>query len=113
MRSAPSRRVSSDSSASSLESIPLGGGLDAGDVVRRLLARPRAQLGGAALGGVEDQADLLGGAVGERGAGRVQLGLELVGDAAQVLVDGRRVVSAATGREVAALDSFPIHDRSG
>ena len=71
----------------------VGGLLDARDVVGGLLPGLGAQLGGAALGGLEDQADLLGGAAGERDrAAGATLGLELVGDAPQMLVDGRRVV---------------------
>ena len=35
--------------------------------------------------------------------------VHLVGDAAQVRVDGRRVVAAAADREVAALDVLSLH----
>ena len=92
----------------------VGGGLDAGDVVGGLGAGGGAHLGGAALGGLEDQADLLGGAA-RRSTGRAaaDVGLELVGDAAEVLVHRRGVVAAPPGGEVAALDPVPIHDRSG
>ena len=90
---------------------PVGGLLDAGDVVGRILTRLGTHLGGPMLGGLEDQADLLGRLGRKRGRGGVHARLELVGHAAQVLVDRRGVVAAATRREVPALDAFAIHDR--
>jgi hypothetical protein len=70
-------------------------------------------LNGAALGGLEDLADLVGRARGEGWGRRVDAGFELVGDAAEVLVHRGRVVAPAPGGEVATLDAVPIHDRSG
>ncbi len=46
------------------------------------------------------------------GTGAVDLRLELVGHAPEVLVDRRRVVAAATGGEVAAFDLVAIHGSS-
>ena len=91
----------------------VGGFLHAGDVAGGLGAGGGAQLGGAAFGGLEDQADLLGGALRHGRSGRVDVGVELVGDATEVLVHRRRVVAAAPGGEVATFDPIPIHDRSG
>jgi hypothetical protein len=91
----------------------VGGRLDAGDVVGGLGAGGGAHLGGAALGGLEDQADLLGGAARQRGRGGVEVGFELVGDAAEVLVHRRGLIAAPSGWKVATLDPVPIHDRSG
>ena len=47
------------------------------------------------------------------GAGERRVGLERVRDPAQMLVHCGWVVAPAPRREVAALDSVPIHDRSG
>ena len=105
--------MSSDSRASSLASMPSAAVLHAGDVVGGLGAGGGAELGGAVLGGLEDQADLLGGAAAMDGAGAWTCGVELVGDATEVLVHRGRVVAAAPGGEVAAFDAIPIHDRSG
>ncbi len=79
-------------------------------MVGRLLPRLGAQLGGAALGGLEDQPDLLRGAAGQRERRRVDARLELVGDAAEMLVDRGRVIATTTRRKIPAFDPIPIHD---
>ena len=68
-------------------------------------------LGGAALGGLDDAADLLGGLGCERGRAALGLALELLdglGDLAQVAVDLLRVVATPGGREVVALDEVTV-----
>jgi hypothetical protein len=80
-------------------------------VTARLRARLRAELVGARLRGLEDRADLLGRARGEARRGRVGGAthpLDLVGEAAQMRIDRRRVVAAAGGREVASLDVVAV-----
>ena len=84
--------------------------LDAADVVGRLSRGVGAQLGGARLGRLEDHAHLLGRARRQRTGPRAPAHrLELVGDAAQVLVDCRLVVAAPADREIAALDGVSVH----
>src|SRR6185312_9543552 len=68
--------------------------------------------GGAALRGLEDDPHLVGRARRQRGRTlprTVAQRLELVGDAAQVGIDGLAVVAAAAGGEVVALYALPVH----
>ena len=110
VRSAVSSRASSPSSASSLASMPSAASWTRATWSDASSPAFDAQLGGAALGGLEDQADLLGRPARQRDRRRVHARLELVGDAAQVLVDRGRVITAATRRKVPAFDPIPIHD---
>ena len=83
------------------------GGADAVDVLARLLPRLGAQLVGGRLGGLEDLPHAAGCFRRDRAAAAPAL--QVVGDAAQVLVDGVGVVAAAHRREVRALDRGPVH----
>ena len=94
----------------------LGGLLHARDVGLRLASGVLAHVRGAALGGLEDQPDLLDVPADSEAAGRARgrrpllaQALDLVRDAPQVRVDGRLVVSAAPDREVAPLDVLSLH----
>ena len=88
-----------------------GNALDAADVLGGLSRGVGAQLGGARLGRLEDDAHLLRRPGGQRRGRRRAPAqrLELVGDATQVLVDSGLVVAAPADREIAALDGVSVH----
>ena len=85
----------------------LRGVLDALDVRAGLAGGVVAQLLRARLRRLEDRADLGRRLAGDRACGGPAR--DRVGDLAQVLVDGGRVVAAAAGREVPALDLVAFH----
>ena len=83
-------------------------GRDPVHVLARLLAGLGAQLLGRRLGRLDDPLDLRG-RRGRDGLGaRAAHALELVGELAQVRVDRARLVAAADGREVRALDGGAV-----
>jgi hypothetical protein len=83
---------------------------DVGDALCGLGARGRADLLGAALGGLDDRADLLSGLLGEgRRLGSATLQrIDLARERGEVGLDRCRVVAAPVGREVAPDDRVAV-----